>query len=103
MLPPQPTATPAPEAAATPDGFRSNLGASIAMFLLFPPFALPATINARRATHAHQAGDAAMAEDAATESRRWSRIALSFGLVAWALLVCCGGGGLVLRGCGVVG
>ncbi len=106
VLPPQPTTDPEPEATAASGaaaGFRSNLGPSIAMFLLFPPFALPAAINARRATYAHQAGDGTAADDAATESRRWSRTALSFGLAAWALLVCCGGGGLVLRGCSVIG
>lgn len=73
------------------------------MFVLFPPFALPATIDAQRARVAYRAGDRATADDAANESRRWSKIALVAGIVSWALLVCCGGIGLFLRRLGVLG
>lgn len=100
----QPGAPVPPQAAAGPvDGFASNLATSVVMFVLFPPFALPATIDAYRARVAYQAGDRVAADDAANESRRWSRIALIAGIVSWALLVCCGGVGLVLRKFGLLG
>lgn len=96
-------AGPQPEQAAfVEEEFTSNLGRSIAMFAMFPPFAVPATINARRAALAYQHGAAELAEDNATESRRWCRLAMIFGVMSWLLLICCGGGSLVLRGCGVL-
>lgn len=85
------------------DEFVSNLGASAAMFLLFPPFALPATIDALRARAAYRQGDRALADDNAAESRRWARAAVLFGLIGWAILVCCGGSGFVLHSCGLLG
>lgn len=95
---------PAPEpeqAGFVEEEFTSNMGKAIAMFALFPPFAVPATINARRAALAHQYGAAELAEDNATESRKWSRLAMIFGIISWLFLICCGGGDLLLGGCGV--
>lgn len=80
-----------------------NLVPAVVMFALFPPFALPATIDARRARLAYRAGELGVAADAAHESRRWTRAALVAGLIAWGLLLCCGGGGLALRAIGLFG
>jgi hypothetical protein len=96
-----PRAGPGPGQAFVEEEFTSNLGASLATFVLFPPFAVPATINARRAALAYQHGAAELAEDNAAESRKWSRLAMIFGFVSWLFLICCGGGSLLLRSCGV--
>jgi hypothetical protein len=98
-----PQAGPATGQAFVEEEFTSNLGTSIAMFALFPAFAVPATINARRAALAHRYGADELAEDNAAESRKWTRLAMIFGFISWTFLICCGGGSLVLRGCGLAG
>lgn len=120
-VPRQPTGAPptgpppgwAPPTGASPAGappagqplaeepFRDNLGVAVAMFLLFPPFALPATIDARRARIAYRAGQLGVAQDNAKESRRWTRAGFVAGPICWGLVVCCGVGSWLLRSIGV--
>ncbi|BCJ37734.1 hypothetical protein Athai_52370 [Actinocatenispora thailandica] len=72
------------------------------MFLLFPPFALPATIDARRARIAYRAGQVGLAQDNANESRRWTRAGFVAGPICWVLAACCGLGGWILHGVGLL-
>jgi hypothetical protein len=100
--PPRPGPAPQPGTASPADApFSDNLGVAVTMFLLFPPFALPATIDARRARIAYRAGQLGVAQDNAKESRRWTRAALVAGPICWALVVCCGIGRWILRGLGL--
>jgi hypothetical protein len=95
---PKPQPGPVPPAEAP---FSDNLAVAVAMFLLFPPFALPATIDARRARIAYRAGQLGVAQDNAKESRRWTRAAVVAGPICWALVVCCGIGRWLLRAIGL--
>lgn len=102
--PPSPATPPSDEPlVVVEEDFSTNLPTAIAMFALFPPFALPATIDAYRARAAwhHQAHE--LAEENAAESRKWSRLALIFGIVSWTLLICCGAITWVLNWLGVIG
>jgi hypothetical protein len=62
---------------------------SIVSIFLFWPLAIPAIINASKVNPALQIGDYATAQTAANESRRWSRLALIVGIIAWVIFVIC--------------
>jgi hypothetical protein len=64
---------------------------SIVSIFLFWPLAIPAIINASKVNPLLQAGDIAGAQAAAAESKKWSKLALIIGLVAWGLglISCC--------------
>lgn len=74
-----------------PPQIENNMTMSIVALFLFWPLAIPALINASKVNPMLQAGDYAGAQNAATESRKWSKWAVIVG-VAWYVLalVCCG-------------
>jgi len=68
----------------------NNMTMSIVSIFLFWPLAIPAIINASKVAPLVQQGDIAGAQAAANESKRWSKLALIIGLIAWGIgLVCC--------------
>jgi hypothetical protein len=68
----------------------NNMTMSIVSIFLFWPLAIPAIINASKVNPLLQQGDIAGAQTAAAESKRWSKLALIVGLIAWGVsLVCC--------------
>jgi hypothetical protein len=75
-----------------PPEINNNMTMSVLSILLFWPLAIPAIINASRVDALRQQGDYAGALAAATESRKWSKLAIIIGIVLWALsLLCCAG------------
>jgi hypothetical protein len=73
-----------------PPQIDNNMTMSIVSIFLFWPLAIPAIINASKVNTLLQQGDYAGAQQAASESKRWSKLALIIGLCVWALLlVCC--------------
>ena len=70
-----------------PPQIDNNMTMSIVAIFLFWPLAIPAIINASKVNPALQAGDYAGAQQAANESRRWSKLALIIGLcwIGWRL------------------
>jgi hypothetical protein len=73
-----------------PQQIDNNMTMSIVSIFLFWPLAIPAIINASKVNPLLQQGDFAGAQNAANESRRWSRLAVIVGCV-WLgiVLVCC--------------
>jgi hypothetical protein len=73
-----------------PQPIDNNMTMSIVSIFLFWPLAIPAIINASKVNPMLQQGDYAGAQNAANESRRWSRIAVIVGCV-WLgiVLLCC--------------
>jgi len=70
----------------------NNMTMSIVSIFLFWPLAIPAIINSSKVNALLAAGDYAGAQAAASESKRWSKLAIIVGLV-WigvALLCVCG-------------
>jgi hypothetical protein len=75
-----------------PQAIDNNMTMSIVAIFLFWPLAIPAIINASKVNPALQVGDYAGAQQAASESRKWSKLALIIGLSWYGLwLVCCVG------------
>jgi hypothetical protein len=73
-----------------PQQVDNNMTMSIVSIFLFWPLAIPAIINASKVNGLAAAGDIAGAQAAANESRKWSKLALIIGLIAWGIgLVCC--------------
>jgi hypothetical protein len=73
-----------------PPPIDNNMTMSIVSLFLFWPLAIPALINASKVNPALQMGDYATAQNAANESRKWSKLALIIGLSWYGLvLVCC--------------
>jgi Interferon-induced transmembrane protein len=73
-----------------PPQIDNNMTMSIVSIFLFWPLAIPAIINASKVNPALQTGDYATAQQAAAESKKWSKLALIIGLSAWALgILCC--------------
>jgi hypothetical protein len=73
-----------------PPQIDNNMTMSIVSIFLFWPLAIPAIINASKVNTLLQQGDYGGAQQAAAESKRWSKLALIIGLIGWALgLVCC--------------
>jgi interferon-induced transmembrane protein len=73
-----------------PQPIDNNMTMSIVAIFLFWPLAIPAVINASKVNPALQAGDYVGAQNAANESRKWSKLALIIGLCWIGLwVVCC--------------
>ena len=72
-----------------PQQIDNNMTMSIVSIFLFWPLAIPAIINASKVNQLVAAGDYAGAQAAAAESKRWSKLALIIGLVAWGLSILC--------------
>jgi hypothetical protein len=73
-----------------PPPIDNNMTMSIVAIFLFWPLAIPAIINASKVNPALQSGDYAGAQQAATESKKWSKLALIIGLSWYGLwIVCC--------------
>jgi hypothetical protein len=67
----------------------NNMTMSIVSIFLFWPLAIPAIINASKVNPLLQQGDFGGAQAAATESKKWSKLALIIGLSVWALSILC--------------
>lgn len=73
-----------------PQQVDNNMTMSVIAIFLFWPLAIPALIHASKVNPLLQQGNYAAAQVAATESKKWSKIALTVGLVWYALfIVCC--------------
>ena len=73
-----------------PPQIDNNMTMSIVSIFLFWPLAIPAIINASKVNQLAAQGDYAGAQNAAEQSRKWSKLALIIGLSWYALwLVCC--------------
>jgi hypothetical protein len=73
-----------------PQQVDNNMTMSIVSIFLFWPLAIPAIINASKVAPLVQQGDVAGAQAAAAESKKWSKLALIVGLIAWGIgIVCC--------------
>ena len=73
-----------------PSQVDNNMTMSIVSIFLFWPLAIPAIINASKVNGLAAAGDIAGAQAAATESRKWSKLALIIGLIGWGVgILCC--------------
>lgn len=73
-----------------PPQIDNNMTMSIVSIFLFWPLAIPAIINASKVNTLLQHGDYAGAQAAAAESKKWSKLALIVGLIAWVVsIVCC--------------
>ena len=73
-----------------PQQVDNNMTMSIVSIFLFWPLAIPAIINASKVNGLAAAGDIAGAQAAATESRKWSKLALIIGLIGWGVgILCC--------------
>lgn len=69
----------------------NNMTMSIVSIFLFWPLAIPAIMNASKVNAFLASGDYASAQKAATDSKKWSKLALIVGLSLWAVnIVCCG-------------
>jgi len=75
-----------------PPPIDNNMTMSIVSIFLFWPLAILAIINASKVNPALQAGDYAGAQQFATESKKWSKLALIIGISLWGLglIACCG-------------
>jgi hypothetical protein len=76
----------------------NNMTMSIVSIFLFWPLAIPAIISASKVNPLLQQGDIMGAQAAATDSKKWSKLAIIVGIVVYALIIlgCCGLGGLGL-------
>ena len=79
-----------PQQPQQPPAIDNNMTMSIVAIFLFWPLAIPAIINAAKVRPALQVGDYMTAQNAANESRKWSKLALIIGLVWYGVvLICC--------------
>ncbi len=67
----------------------NNMTMSIVSIFLFWPLAIPAIIAASKVNPALQVGDYATAQQAAADSKKWSKLALIIGLVWYGVVVLC--------------
>jgi hypothetical protein len=68
----------------------NNMTMSIVAIFLFWPLAIPAIMSASKVNPALQVGDYATAQQAAADSKKWSKLALIIGLSLWGVsLLCC--------------
>jgi Interferon-induced transmembrane protein len=70
-----------------PQQVDNNMTMSIVSIFLFWPLAIPALINASKVNTLLQTGDIAGAQQASAESKKWSKLAIIVGIIAYA--VCC--------------
>jgi hypothetical protein len=81
-----------PPQGPTPPQIDNNMTLSIVSIFLFWPLAIPAIINASKVNTLLQQGDYAGAQNAAAESKKWSKLAIIIGICVLAISVlCCGG------------
>jgi interferon-induced transmembrane protein len=75
-----------------PPAVDNNMTMSIVSIFLFWPLAIPAIISASKVNTLLQQGDYAGAQAAAADSKKWSKLAIIIGIVAYAvtILACCG-------------
>ncbi|HEV7899850.1 MAG TPA: CD225/dispanin family protein [Planosporangium sp.] len=79
-----------------PPQIDNNMTMSIVSIFLFWPLAIPAMINASKVNPLLQAGDYAGAQNAAAESKKWSKLAIIIGICVWVVsILCCVGFGLL--------
>lgn len=83
-----------------PPQIDNNMTMSIVAIFLFWPLAIPAIMNASKVNPALQQGDYAGAQQAAAESKRWSKLALIIGLSLWGVSLLCCIGAVVLGAAG---
>jgi interferon-induced transmembrane protein len=76
-----------PQQPQQPPAIDNNMTMSIVSIFLFWPLAIPAIINASKVNPALQIGDYATAQQAQTDSKKWSRLALIVGII-WYVLIC---------------
>jgi hypothetical protein len=67
----------------------NNMTMSIVAIFLFWPLAIPAIINASKVNQLAAVGDIAGAQQAAAESKKWSKLALIVGLAFYGLMIVC--------------
>ncbi|HKD98984.1 MAG TPA: CD225/dispanin family protein [Micromonosporaceae bacterium] len=72
-----------------PPRIDNNMTMSIVAIFFFWPLAIPAIINASKVNPALMVGDYAGAQNAANESRRWSKLALIIGIILWVIGIVC--------------
>jgi hypothetical protein len=78
-----------PQQPQQPPAIDNNMTMSVVSIFLFWPLAIPAIINASKVNPALQIGDYATAQQAANESRRWSRLALIVGIIWYVVVIIC--------------
>jgi hypothetical protein len=78
-----------PQQPQQPPAIDNNMTMSIVSIFLFWPLAIPAIINASKVNPALQIGDYATAQQAATDSKKWSRLALIVGIIWYVVVVIC--------------
>jgi uncharacterized protein (DUF2062 family) len=81
-----------------PPQIDNNMTMSIVSIFLFWPLAIPAIINASKVNGLLAAGDYAGAQQAAAESKKWSKLAIIVGLVWIGVVVLCVCGSIILAG-----
>lgn len=80
-----------PQQPQQPPAIDNNMTMSIVAIFLFWPLAIPAIMNASKVNPMLQQGDYAGAQQAASESKRWSKLALIIGIIGWVIgIICCG-------------
>ena len=79
-----------------PPQIDNNMTMSIVSIFLFWPLAIPAIMNASKVNPLLMQGDYNGAYAAATESRKWSKIALIVGGVMYGISILCCIGWIVL-------
>ncbi|WP_412541582.1 CD225/dispanin family protein [Longispora sp. K20-0274] len=72
-----------------PPQIDNNMTMSIISIFLFWPLAIPAIINASKVNGFLAAGDYASAQQASTDSKKWSKIALIVGGALWVIWILC--------------
>ncbi|GII24168.1 CD225/dispanin family protein [Planosporangium mesophilum] len=85
-----------PQGPPQPPHIDNNMTMSIVSIFLFWPLAIPAIINASKVNTLLQQGDYAGAQNAAAESKKWSKLAIIIGIVWYALVLICCVAGIVL-------
>jgi hypothetical protein len=68
---------------------NNNMTMSIVSIFLFWPLAIPAIIAASKVNPALQAGDYATAQQAAADSKKWTKYAVITAIVWYAVVILC--------------
>lgn len=72
-----------------PPQINNNMTMSIVSLFLFWPLAIPALINASKVNTLLQQGDYQGAQNAAEQSRKWSKLAIIIGAVWYVVVIIC--------------
>ncbi|GAA1816093.1 CD225/dispanin family protein [Planosporangium flavigriseum] len=89
-----------PQGPPQPPHLDNNMTLSIVSIFLFWPLAIPAIINASKVNPLLQQGDYAGAQNAAAESKKWSKLAIIIGISLWVVSILCCGALLVMGAIG---